>query len=150
MLFLDYLSDTNLLIPSIYRLFLSVVAVQPAKLYYITLLVNNTEAEDILLAASDSQPASGFTMKGQTCNRVVKKLRNPSPVKFRVWGVSTDKPFLLNGEREISVVPSDFEQDVTEMSIRLVKPGGKCCRSILCILNFSTAKCKCEALFELL
>ena len=104
---------------------LSAVAVQPAKLYYVTLLVNNTEAEDVLLAASDSQPASGFALKGQTCNMFVKKLKSPSPVKFRVWGMSTDKPFLLNGEREITIVPSDFEQDATDVSIRLVKPGGE-------------------------
>lgn len=64
-------------------------------------------------------------MKGKTCNMVVKKIRSPSPVKFRVWGVSTDKPFLLNGEREITVVPSDYEQDATDVSIRLVKPGGE-------------------------
>lgn len=105
--------------------FLSTVAVQPAKLYYVNLLVNNTEAENILLAASDSQPASGFAMKGETCDMFVKKLRSPSPVKFRVWGVSTDKPFLLNGEREITIVPSDFEQDATDVLIRLVKPGGE-------------------------
>lgn len=94
-------------------------------MYYVTLLVNNTEAEDVLLAASDSQPASGFALKGQTCNMFVKKFKSPSPVKFRVWGVSTDKPFLLNGEREITIVPSDFEQDATDVSIRLVKPGGE-------------------------
>nr|XP_058946642.1 uncharacterized protein LOC131774603 [Pocillopora verrucosa] len=108
---------------SVYKYYNNDVAVQPAKLYYVTLLVNNTEAEDVLLAASDSQPASGFALKGQTCNMFVKKLKSPSPVKFRVWGVSTDKPFLLNGEREITIVPSDFEQDATDVSIRLVKPG---------------------------
>lgn len=84
------------------------------------------------MAASDSQPASGFAIKGKTCNRVVKKLRSPSPVKFRVWGVSTNKPFLLNDEREITVVPSGFEQDVTEVSVRLVKPGGKCVSAGFC------------------
>lgn len=120
---------------------------QPAKLYYITLLVNNTEPEDILLATSDSQPASGFKLKGKTCNRVVKKLRSPSPVKFRVWGISTDKPLLVNEEREISIVPSDFEQDMTEVSIRLVKPGGEfvmvffvCC--ISCIIHIAVTKSK--------
>ena len=47
-------------------------------------------------------------------------------MKFRVWGITTDKPFVLNGEREITVVPSDYEQDVTELSVRLIKPGGEC------------------------
>lgn len=112
-----------------------IVSVQPAKLYYIALLVNNTEPEDILLATSDSQPASGFKLKGKTCNRVVKKLRSPSPVKFRVWGISTDKPFLVNEEREISIVPSDFEQDMTEVSIRLVKPGGEFVMVFFCLLH---------------
>lgn len=95
-------------------------------MYSITLLVNNTEAEDIVLAPSDSQPANGFIMKAHTCNRIVKKLRSPSAVKFRVWGITTDKPFVLNGEREITVVPSDYVQDVTELSVRLIKPGGEC------------------------
>lgn len=112
-------------IAPINHFFLSAVAIQPSKLYYITLYVNNTEPEDVLLAASDSQPASGFTMKGKTCNRIVKTLRSPSAVKFRVWGVTTNKPFLVNGEREISVVPSDYEQGTTEVSISLVKPGGE-------------------------
>lgn len=106
-------------------MFLFTVSVQPAKLYYITLLVNNTEPEEILLAASDSQPASGFILKGKTCNRIVKKLRSPSPVQFRVWGISTGKRFLVNDERTISIVPSDFEQDMTDVSIRMVKPGGE-------------------------
>ena len=101
------------------------VIIQPAKLYTISLLVNNTEAEDIALLPSDSQPASGFFMKGLTCSRFVKKLRSPSAVKFRVWGTTTNKPFLLNGEREISIVPSDYEQDVTDVSVRMVKPGGE-------------------------
>lgn len=94
-------------------------------MYSISLLVNNTEAEDVVLAPSDSQPANGFSLKPHTCSRLVKKIRSPSPVKFRVWGVTTDKPFLLNGEREITVVPSDYEQDVTEVSVKLVKPGGE-------------------------
>ena len=64
-------------------------------------------------------------MKGKTCNRIVKKLRSPSPVKFRVWGISTDKPFLVNDEKTISIVPSDFEQDMTDVSIKMVKPGGE-------------------------
>lgn len=101
------------------------VVIQPAKLYTISLLVNNTEAEDIALLPSDSQPASGFFMKGHTCSRFVKKLRSPSAVKFRVWGTTTNKPFLLNGEREILIVPSDYEQDVTDVSVRMVKPGGE-------------------------
>lgn len=126
------------MIPSLYQmerntfssvLILSVlsflVVIQPAKLYSIALLVNNTEAEDIALLPSDSQPASGFFMKGHTCSRFVKKLRSPSAVKFRVWGTTTNKPFLLNGEREISIVPSDYEQDVTDVSVRMVKPGGE-------------------------
>ena len=107
-------------------MFSSSVAVQPAKQYSITLLVNNTEAEDIVLAPSDSLPASGYTMKAHSCSRIVKRLRSPSAVKFRVWGVTTNKPFLLNGEREISVVPSDYEQDVTDVAVKMVKPGGKC------------------------
>lgn len=102
------------------------VAVQPAKQFFITLLVNNTEAEDIVLAPGDSLPASGYIMKGHSCSRIVKRLRNPSAVKFRVWGVTTDKPFLLNGEREISVVPSDYDHDVTDVAVKMVKPGGKC------------------------
>lgn len=101
------------------------VAVQPTKQYSITLLVNNTEAEDIVLAPSDSLPASGFILKALTCSRLVKRLRSPSAVKFRVWGITTDKPFLLNGEREISVVPSDYQQDETDVSVAMVKPGGK-------------------------
>ena len=113
------------LFSSYHHLFLFTVSVQPAKLYYITLLVNNTEPEEVLLAASDSQPASGFILKGKTCNRIVKKLRSPSPVKFRVWGISTDKRFLVNDEKTISIVPSDFEQDMTDVSIRMVKPGGE-------------------------
>ena len=104
---------------------LFVVSIQPAKLYTINLLVNNTEAEDIVLAPSDSQPANGFVLKGQTCKRLVKRLRIPSPVNFRVWGITTNKPFLLNGQREISVTPSDYEQDLTEVSIKVVKPGGE-------------------------
>ena len=104
---------------------LFVVSIQPAKLYTINLLVNNTEAEDIVLAPSDSQPANGFVLKGQTCKRLVKRLRIPSPVNFRVWGITTNKPFLLNGQREISVTPSDYEQDLTEVSIKMVKPGGE-------------------------
>ena len=64
-------------------------------------------------------------MKGHTCSRLVKKLRSPSAVKFRVWGTTTSKPFLLNGEREISIVPSEFEQAVSDVSIRMVKPGGE-------------------------
>ena len=104
---------------------LFVVSIQPAKLYTINLLVNNTEAEDIVLAPSDSQPANGFILKGQTCKRLVKRLRIPSPVNFRVWGITTNKPFLLNGQREISVTPSDYEQDLTEVSIKMVKPGGE-------------------------
>ena len=117
--------DTNFVQFKSNHLFLFTVSVQPAKLYYITLLVNNTEPEEILLAPSDSQPASGFILKGKTCNRIVKKLRSPSPVKFRVWGISTDKPFLVNDEKTISIVPSDFEQDMTDVSIRMVKPGGE-------------------------
>lgn len=104
---------------------LFVVSIQPAKLYTINLLVNNTEAEDIVLAPSDSQPANGFILKGQTCKRLVKRLRIPSPVNFRVWGITTNKPFLLNGQREISITPSDYEQDLTEVSIKMVKPGGE-------------------------
>lgn len=104
---------------------LFVVSIQPAKLYTINLLVNNTEAEDIVLAPSDSQPANGFVLKGQTCKRLVKRLRIPSPVNFRVWGITTNKPFLLNGQREISITPSDYEQDLTEVSIKMVKPGGE-------------------------
>ena len=105
--------------------FLFVVSIQPAKLYTINLLVNNTEGEDIVLAPSDSRPANGFVLKGQTCKRLVKRLRIPSPVNFRVWGITTNKPFLLNGQREISITPSDYEQDLTEVSIKMVKPGGE-------------------------
>ena len=132
------------LFSSHHHLLLFTVSVQPAKLYYITLLVNNTEPEEVLLAASDSQPASGFILKGKTCNRIVKKLRSPSPVKFRVWGISTDKRFLVNDEKTISIVPSDFEQDVSDVSIRMVKPGGEFViwLFICCILHALGCRCK--------
>ena len=127
---------------------LFVVSIQPAKLYTINLLVNNTEAEDIVLAPSDSQPANGFVLKGQTCKRLVKRLRIPSPVNFRVWGITTNKPFLLNGQREISITPSDYEQDLTEVSIKMVKPGGEfimvICNGdnhLTCILSWTHVCC---------
>ena len=52
-------------------------------------------------------------------------LRSPEPVRFRAWGVSTDKPFLVNDQKEFAVCPSDYEQQVTDVVVRLVKPGGE-------------------------
>ena len=77
----------------------------------------------------------------------MKKLRSPSPVKFRVWGISTDKPFLVNDEKAISIVPSDFEQDMTDVFIRMVKPGGEFLVVIICLLHFTHCRCKTPRLF---
>ena len=77
----------------------------------------------------------------------MKKLKSPSPVKFRVWGISTDKPFLVNEEKAISIVPSDFEQDMTDVFIKMVKPGGEFLVVIICLFHFTHCRCKTPRLF---